>query len=191
MTAQLDVLTEGYVGDRVAGTVVAIRDGDVVAVVDPGMVADRGRIIGPLADLGIAPDEVTDVVFSHHHPDHTVNAALFQRARIHDFQATYVDDQWIDREFEDGVARLSASVGLLLTPGHTPQDLTTVVETDDGLVVCTHLWWSVDGPLVDPYAEDAGVLQASRELVLELGPALIVPGHGAPFAPHDRLLGHE
>jgi glyoxylase-like metal-dependent hydrolase (beta-lactamase superfamily II) len=191
VTAQLDVLTEGYVGDRVAGTVVAIRDGDLVAVVDPGMVADRGRILGPLADLGIAPDAVTDIVFSHHHPDHTVNAALFQRARIHDFQATYVDDEWIDREFENGVARLSASVRLLLTPGHTPQDLTTVVETDDGLVVCTHLWWSVDGPLEDPYAEDAALLRASRDLVLDLRPAQIVPGHGAPFAPHDRLQAHE
>jgi glyoxylase-like metal-dependent hydrolase (beta-lactamase superfamily II) len=27
---------------------------------------------------------VTDVVFSHHHLDHTVNAALFPAARIHD-----------------------------------------------------------------------------------------------------------
>ena len=56
MSAQLDVLTEGYVGDRVAGTVVLIRDGDLVAVVDPGMVADRLRILGPLDELGIAPE---------------------------------------------------------------------------------------------------------------------------------------
>jgi glyoxylase-like metal-dependent hydrolase (beta-lactamase superfamily II) len=183
VTAQLDVLTVGYVGDRVAGTVVLVRDGDLVAVLDPGMVADRARILDPLAALGVSPEQVTDVVFSHHHPDHTVNAALFQRARIHDFQATYLDDQWISRNFDDGEELLSLSVRLLLTPGHTPQDISTVVQTQQGLVVCTHLWWHANGPLEDPYAEDADTLRASRQLVLDLDPALVVPGHGEPFAP--------
>jgi glyoxylase-like metal-dependent hydrolase (beta-lactamase superfamily II) len=184
MSAQLDVLTEGYIGDRVAGTVALIRDGDLVAVVDPGMVADRLRILGPLDELGVTPDAVTDVVFSHHHPDHTINAALFLQARIHDFWATYIDDQWIHRDFPGGYEQLSPSVRLMLTPGHSPQDISTLVETAEGLVVCTHLWWSATGPAEDPYA-DADQLRASRQRVLDLSPTLIVPGHGAPFAPSD------
>jgi glyoxylase-like metal-dependent hydrolase (beta-lactamase superfamily II) len=88
MSAQLDVLTAGYAElPKVASTVVLIRDGDAVIVVDPGMVADRSLILDPLAALGVDPASVTDVVFSHHHPDHTVNAALFLRARVHDFWA--------------------------------------------------------------------------------------------------------
>jgi glyoxylase-like metal-dependent hydrolase (beta-lactamase superfamily II) len=72
MSAQLDVLTAGCAAiPRVASTVVLIRDGDAVIVVDPGMVADRSRILGPLADLGVDPADVTDVVFSRHHPDQT------------------------------------------------------------------------------------------------------------------------
>jgi glyoxylase-like metal-dependent hydrolase (beta-lactamase superfamily II) len=43
----------------------------------------------------------------------------------------------------------------------------------------------VDGPAVDPRAEDQGALERSRARLLELGPALIVPGHGAPFRPAD------
>jgi glyoxylase-like metal-dependent hydrolase (beta-lactamase superfamily II) len=183
VTASVDVLSVGYADERVAGTVVLIRDGELVAVVDPGMVADRGRILGPLADLGLAADEVTDVVFSHHHPDHTVNAALFTNAPVHDFQATYDGDEWIDREFEDGVCSLSPSVRLMLTPGHTPQDISTLVTTEAGLVVCTHLWWTADGPLEDPFSPDAAELAASRRAVLDLEPVLIVPGHGAPFTP--------
>lgn len=187
MTARLDVLTSGYASDRVAGTVVLVRDTtgpqELIAVVDPGMVADRQRILGPIADLGTTADEVTDVIFSHHHPDHTVNAALFPNAPVHDFQATYDGDRWIEREFTDGFARLSPSVRLMLTPGHTPQDLSTLVDTDDGLVVCTHLWWSAEGPLADPYAPDADLLRESRQRVLDLSPTLIVPGHGEPFAP--------
>jgi glyoxylase-like metal-dependent hydrolase (beta-lactamase superfamily II) len=119
----------------------------------------------------------------HHHPDHTLNAALFTDARFHDFQAIYHDDVWLDRQFTDDVSHLSESVWLLLTPGHTPQDVSTVVETDAGLVVCTHLWWSEVGPADDPFAPDRDLLRASRERVLSLRPTLIVPGHGEPFAP--------
>jgi glyoxylase-like metal-dependent hydrolase (beta-lactamase superfamily II) len=133
----------------------------------------------------VAADAVTDVVFSHHHPDHTLNAALFENARFHDFQAIYKDDLWTARDFSRGsdVYDLSTSVRMLLTPGHSPQDITTLVETDDGMVACTHLWWSEKGPADDPYALDREVLRASREKVLALNPFLVVPGHGGSFAP--------
>ncbi len=64
--------------------------------------------------------------------------------------------------------------------------MSTIVETADGTVVCTHLWWHENGPADDPYAPDREVLRASRERVLAREPALIVPGHGAPFVPGDR-----
>jgi glyoxylase-like metal-dependent hydrolase (beta-lactamase superfamily II) len=179
--AELVVLTEGYADERVASTVVLVHDGDLIAIVDPGMVASRAAILDPLAAAGVRVEDVTDVVFSHHHPDHTLNAALFPAARFHDHQAIYVDDVWDDRPAEG--YQLSPSVRLLETPGHTPQDITTAVTTDDGLVVCTHLWWSAAGPLEDPFAPDADVLRASRERVLALDPVLVVPGHGAAFAP--------
>lgn len=187
MAAELNVLTAGYVGQRVASTVVLVRDGDVTAVVDPGMVASRDRILAPLAELGVAPEAVTDVVFSHHHPDHTLNAALFPEARFHDFWAVYQDDVWTTRRLaeEPGGWRLSPSIRLLYTPGHSEEDLSTIVDTDDGLVVCTHAWWTAEGPAADPYAPSEQVLAESRAKLLGLAPALIVPGHGAPFTP-DR-----
>ena len=40
-----------------------------------------------------------------------------------------------------------------------------------------------EGPEIDPLAEDQALLEASRAAVLALGPVLVVPGHGAPFAP--------
>jgi glyoxylase-like metal-dependent hydrolase (beta-lactamase superfamily II) len=183
MTARLDVLCAGYAADRVASTVVLIRDQGAVIVVDPGMVAGRQQILGPLAELGVDPASVSEVVFSHHHPDHTLNAALFERARFHDFWAIYQDDTWTDRP-ADGF-ELSPSVTLMTTPGHTAQDITTLVATDDGLAACTHLWWFREGPVVDPLAEDQELLVRSRARLLERSPALIVPGHGAPFGLAD------
>lgn len=181
MAARLDVLVCGYANDRVASTVTLIREGACVVVVDPGMVADRCQILEPMRALGVTAGEVSDVVISHHHPDHTINVALFEHARVHDFWAIYEGDQWTDRE-ADGF-RLSESISLMATPGHTPQDISTLVETDDGLVACTHLWWSADGPVADPLAADQPLLDRSRQRLLALSPVLVVPGHGAPFAP--------
>jgi len=99
--------------------------------------------------------------------------------------ATYVADLWIDRH--DDESGLSDSVRLLRTPGHSAEDITTLVQTDSGLTVLTHLWWHADGPAEDPYAPDRAVLRRSREQVLALAPSLIIPGHGAPFTPHASI----
>ena len=136
--ATWSLLHAGYVSPGVAGTVVLVVEGDMVAVVDPGMVADRSRILDPLGAAGYAAGDVTDVVLSHHHPDHTLNAALFASASVHDFQAVYRNDEWTRRP-ADGVL-LSPSVRLLHVPGHTPQDIATVIATADGVAVCTHAW---------------------------------------------------
>jgi glyoxylase-like metal-dependent hydrolase (beta-lactamase superfamily II) len=174
------LLHGGYTGDRVGSSVVLVRDGDALIVVDPGMVASRSRILDPLRDLGVAPEAVTHVVLSHHHPDHTVNVALFPVVPVHDVQAAYEGDVWTRRPPEG--LQLAPSVRLLATPGHTPQDVTTLVGTPDDVVALTHLWWTARGPEEDPYAPDREQLRQQRERVLELV-TLVVPGHGEPFRP--------
>ena len=56
MTAELHVLSVGYADERVASTVVLVRDGEHLVVVDPGMVSHRGKILDPIAALGLEPD---------------------------------------------------------------------------------------------------------------------------------------
>jgi glyoxylase-like metal-dependent hydrolase (beta-lactamase superfamily II) len=68
---------------------------------DPGVVASRANLLAALAKHGPEAADVTDVVLSHHHPDHTVNAALFPNARIHDHWAIYSGDRWTDRDAEN------------------------------------------------------------------------------------------
>jgi glyoxylase-like metal-dependent hydrolase (beta-lactamase superfamily II) len=177
--ATVDVLFTGYTGDRVAGTVSLIRDGDLVAIVDPGMVPNRSAILDPLRALGVEPAVVTDVILSHHHPDHTVNIALFENARVHDHWAIYQNDVWTHRPAEG--FQLSPAVRLLETPGHTAQDITTLVETAGGTVALTHLWWD-ESSESDPLAQDLTELFVQRKRVLEVA-SRIVPGHGAAFVP--------
>lgn len=180
IAAEFRVLFTGYVGDTVASTVSFVRDGEVLAVIDPGMTPQPADILGPLKSLIDSPEAVTDVVLSHHHPDHTLNAALFPKARFHDFWAIYQGAHWTSRAAEG--YSLSPSIHLIETPGHTPQDITTLVTTSDGVVAFTHLWWSAEGPPDDPLASDLASLHRNRARVLELA-QLIVPGHGGPFKP--------
>lgn len=175
--ATVDVLFSGYVGDRVAGTVSLVRSGSFVGIVDPGMVPQRGVITDPLEELGVEAESVTDVVLSHHHPDHCVNIALFPNARVHDHWAVYEGDVWISRPAEG--LELAPGVSLIETPGHTPQDITTLVDSDEGVVALTHLWWNAASES-DPLAHDADELHRQRARVLELA-LVIIPGHGPAF----------
>jgi len=186
-SATVHVLQAGYAreaadGEHVGSTVTLIQDGTGVIIVDPGMVSSRQGLLSELAAHRVAPEAVTDVVFSHHHPDHTVNAALFPAARIHDHWAIYDGDLWISRE-ADGYA-LSPSVRLMATPGHSAEDITTLAATPGGVHACTHAWWASDGPADDPFAPDRAVLAASRARILAVA-AVIIPGHGPAFTPDD------
>ncbi|HEX9863687.1 MAG TPA: MBL fold metallo-hydrolase [Acidimicrobiia bacterium] len=180
MATTFHLLTAGYGGDRVASTVSLVESGSSLVVIDPGMVSSVSAILDPITQLGRTAEEVTDVVLSHHHPDHTMNVALFPNARVHDHWAIYRDDVWTARPAEG--FEVAENVILWETPGHTVQDITTIVRDGERTLAFTHLWWYEDAPFHDPLCTDPDGLHAGRERVLEVA-TLIVPGHGAPFAP--------
>jgi glyoxylase-like metal-dependent hydrolase (beta-lactamase superfamily II) len=144
------------------------------------MVSSTSVILDPIVEFGLSPAEVTDVVISHHHPDHTINIALFPNARVHDHWAIYKDDVWTTRPAEG--FEVAEGVVLWETPGHTGQDITTIVADGEQTIAFSHLWWYESAPFDDPLATDPGGLHAGRERVLEVA-TLIVPGHGEPFQP--------
>ena len=177
---KVDLLHAGYAGDRVGSSVVLVRDGDARIVVDPGMVARRATASSIRSRRSTSPPKsVTHVFLSHHHPDHTINVALFPNAEVVDFWARYIADEWLDHD-GDGY-RLSPHAQLWLTPGHTAEDASLIVEADDGVYAMTHLWWREDRtPEVDPLADDQAAIEAGRARVLAAAD-IVIPGHGGPF----------
>lgn len=173
------LLHPGYTGDRVGSSIALVLDGDARIVVDPGMVANRARILDPLAAHEVAPESVTHVFLSHHHPDHTINIALFPNAEVVDFWARYKDDLWLDHD-GDGY-RLSPHAQLWLTPGHTAEDASLIVDADDGIYAMTHLWWHQDrSPEIDPLGDDQAAIEAGRARILAVAD-VVIPGHGGAF----------
>jgi glyoxylase-like metal-dependent hydrolase (beta-lactamase superfamily II) len=109
--------------------------------------------------------------------------ALFPNAEIVDFWARYREDLWLDHD-GDGY-RLSPHSQLWLTPGHSEEDASLIVEADDGVYAMTHLWWHADRtPALDPFASDQAALERGRERVLAAAD-VVIPGHGAPFRVRD------
>lgn len=177
------LLVTGSLGAQIYSTCSLVIDGEQVIVIDPGLAASQNAITQPLRKMGLSPDDVTDVVISHHHPDHTLNVGLFPKTRVHDHWAIYdFRGRW-DSVDCDG-RQVSPNVRLMRTPGHSAEDLSTVVQTVHGVYVATHAWWTASEPVDDPYSPDLQALRASRGRILEIAD-VIVPGHGPPFRPDE------
>ena len=97
------------------------RDGDRVVLFDAGSGPDfmptAGHLALALDALGVAPEEVTDVVFTHAHPDHLwgvlddFDEPLFASAQHHMGQTEWA--YWTDPTLPDRIAadRLTFAVG--------------------------------------------------------------------------------
>ena len=59
------------------------------------------------------------------------------------------------------------------------EDISTVVDTEDGVVVLTHLWWTAESES-DPRGVNLDLLHEHRARVLQIADR-IVPGHGPAF----------
>lgn len=170
---------------KVASTVSLVQgDNNFVLIADPGMAAPGiwDGILAELSGRGLAPEDVTHIFISHHHPDHTTQLGLFPNASLVDFWATYKDDIWSDHPNNYDIA---PGVTVVRTPGHTDEDASLMVDTAEGIYALTHLWWTPGyEPKEDPLAEDAHGIEHSRKIVSAQAD-WIVPGHGALFH-HDR-----
>lgn len=100
----------------------------------------RKTLASQLAEIGVKPEEVTHIAFSHMHADHVGNANAFTRARLYiqetEYEAAFgpnaskfgFDPSNYDRLRSDVVLKLNGdydvfgdgSVTILSTPGHTP-----------------------------------------------------------------------
>jgi glyoxylase-like metal-dependent hydrolase (beta-lactamase superfamily II) len=186
--ATVDVLIPGHVKDTPAGksvhpSVSLVRDGDLVIVVDPGILDDPALLTDALAAQQVGVDDVTHVFVTHHHLDHTRHVGMFPRALVVDVDSIYDGSLWLDHD-GDGY-HLSDDVSVIETPGHAQECAALVVRTEDGTVVLTHAWWFADmSPERDPLAWSQEALDRSRERILEIAD-VVVPGHGPAFRPAD------
>jgi N-acyl homoserine lactone hydrolase len=84
----IDILVQGFPGKSVChgglgwSTIVLLRGRGRTGLIDVGSFGIRRPLIQRLAERGLKPADVTDVMLTHSHHDHAVNWTLFRRSRI-------------------------------------------------------------------------------------------------------------
>jgi glyoxylase-like metal-dependent hydrolase (beta-lactamase superfamily II) len=152
--ARVDLVAQGFTirsdQTRLGLSTVALVRGERTTVVDAGTYGRRAWIIEGLRALGVAPEDVDGLAFTHLHWDHMQNLDLFPNATIylHPAELAYMRDRgdWATmrylgpvlaerevREVEEGYA-VEPGVTIIDTPGHTGGSMSVLVDTPEGTV---------------------------------------------------------
>lgn len=222
----IDILVQGFPGKSVChgglgwSSIVLLRGHGRVALVDVGAFGIRGALIAHLASRGLAPRDVTDVILTHSHFDHSVNWVLFSHARIvigaaeldwsvaEPWGETPVPELYV-RELKawPTVATVADGEEVLpgvtahLAPGHTPGCLVFVLQGEEHDVVFIGDAAKNRAELVSRTTDmtyDPAVSARSIELIWQLwrrrAGTVVIPGHDLPMLQDDgatRYIGQR
>jgi glyoxylase-like metal-dependent hydrolase (beta-lactamase superfamily II) len=209
----IDIVVQGFPGKSVChgglgwSSVVLLRAHGRVALIDAGSFGMRTMLIKRLADRGLKPADITDLLLTHSHHDHSVNWTLFSQARIvigAEELAWSLQEPWGEtpvpelyvRELNSWPTLHRATEGeevfpgitAYLAPGHTPGHLIFVLRTAERDVIFTGDAAKNRAELVSGTTDmtyDAAISKASIDAIWTLWRrrpgTIVVPGHDVPM----------
>ncbi len=222
--AEIDIIVHGYPGKSVChggmgfSTIVLVRRDKRLAVVDVGSFGQRYLIREQLEERGLKPEDVTDVLLTHSHYDHSINWTLFKDANIvisceelewsvtEPWGETVVPELYVrelqtwptTRTVEDG-DEVFPGMTAHVTPGHTPGSTVFVLDAGERDVVFTGDACKNRAELMSRAADmsyDQAVSRASIEAIwgfwTRKSGSVLVPGHDLPMVLEDgapRYIG--
>jgi N-acyl homoserine lactone hydrolase len=165
-------------------------------LVDPGLIMQGAPVIGALAELGVDPNDVKDVILTHLHFDHAEGLAGWpmRRTYVHKLETEAPYAQLVAgvlemanlEVLEGEKGEIEPGLRWIRTPGHSDGLISLLVDTDDGLVVIAS---DCVGPLPEYFdemdlPEDFGPereeLLRQWKRIRDLDPAVVIPGHNPP-----------
>jgi N-acyl homoserine lactone hydrolase len=213
----VEIIVQGYPGKSVChgglgwSTLTLIRGNGRVAVVDTGPFGYRNLIREGLAEHGLKPSDVTDLLLTHCHHDHSVNWVMFKNARIYigademewatklEWGANAVPEFYVAelakwpncRTVRDG-EQIWPDLKTYLAPGHTPGCLIFVLEGAGHDLIFTGDSAKNRAELVSRDTDmtfDKKVSAASIEMIWshwrKKPGTIVLPGHDRPMVLKD------
>jgi N-acyl homoserine lactone hydrolase len=218
-TYDMDIIVSGFPGKSVChgglgwSTIVLLRGtggggaAGRIALIDAGSFGMRNLLIDGLAARGLVPADVTDLLLTHSHHDHSVNWTLFPTARIviGDAELTWsLQEPWGRTPVPElyvkelntwpTLVRVQAGAEAMpgitthLAPGHTPGCLVYVLAGAGHDIIFTGDAAKNRAELMSGNTDmtyDATVSRASIEMIWDLWRrrpgSVLVPGHDLPM----------
>jgi glyoxylase-like metal-dependent hydrolase (beta-lactamase superfamily II) len=211
---RIDIIVQGYPGKTVChgglgwSTIALLRGHGKVVLIDVGSFGQRQPIQDRLKVHGLTPGDVTDVLLTHSHWDHSVNWVMFPAARVligADELAWSVQEPWgttpvpelYVRELANSAqtCRVHAGDAILPSisahdaPGHTPGHLIFMLEGQDYDVIFTGDAAKNRAEMLSRSADmtyDPSVSRRSIDSIWALWTrkpgSILLPGHDLPIA---------
>jgi glyoxylase-like metal-dependent hydrolase (beta-lactamase superfamily II) len=193
MPAEVKILIEGCTNADTVGetgqektqpTITLVRDGDLIMVVDPGILESQQVLIDALAKENLTIEDVNVVCITHSHIDHYRNIGMFPNAKTLEYFGL-----WSNDTVETWPENFTSNIQILHTPGHDYTCITLFITTrpESGypgvVAICGDVFWKENypqNPKDDAYASNTDKLQESRQTVLKMAD-WIIPGHGKMY----------
>ncbi len=209
----IDIVVQGFPGKSVChgglgwSTVLLMRAHGRIALIDTGGFSMRTMLIKRLAERGVKPADVTDLLLTHSHHDHSVNWTLFSKARVvigaHELEWSLTVPWGIGPVPELYMRELNTwptlhkvaegeeafpGITARLAPGHTPGCLLFVLGTAERDVIFTGDAAKNRAELVSGTTDmtyDPAISKQSIDLIWTLWRkrpgTIVVPGHDVPM----------
>ncbi|MFH1358256.1 MAG: MBL fold metallo-hydrolase [archaeon] len=196
--AEIKVLIPGYHARdddeklRISSSAILIKSNKNI-IVDTASFLEKDNLINELKKENLTPKDIDIVILTHMHFDHMMNTNLFENAKIfcklrknYPGQFHNIKEGYLQRSdlFEN--TEIAKDVKILLTPGHTEDMISLLVETSKGKVAIAGDAIP-DEKSADPNTEvnpnfvsDVEDFKKSRDKILKIAD-YIIPGHGDMF----------
>ncbi len=209
----ITIMVQGYPGKSVChgalgwSTIVLLRGHGRTALIDTGSFGQRQLILGGLKAAGLTPADVTDVLLTHSHWDHSLNWVMFPTARVHidggeldwalkePWGVTPVPELYV-RELAASQQKVRIEAGDTVlpgitahaAPGHTPGHVffllsgpeRDVIFTGDAAKNRAEIVSLVADMTYDPAISKQSMLEICAVWARKPG-TVLVPGHDAPM----------
>jgi N-acyl homoserine lactone hydrolase len=208
----IDILVQGFPGRTVChgglgwSTVALVRGQGRVVLIDAGNFGMRRVIAGRLAAHGLTAADVTDVILTHAHYDHSINWPMFASSRVligkqelawavaqpighHTIPEFYLRELAVSKQLhgvevaEEVLPGLTAYAG----PGHTPGHLVYVLDGERDVIFCGDAaknraeLLSREADMTMNAADSRRTIARIWDLWRKKPGSILVPGHDVPM----------
>jgi glyoxylase-like metal-dependent hydrolase (beta-lactamase superfamily II) len=210
LPASVHVFERGWLSSN---NVLLIDDDDTATLVDTGYVSHRDQTLA-LVQASLDGRRLARIVNTHLHSDHCGGNAHLQRASgariaippgLADAVARWDEDQLTfratgqqcERFTHDELLQPDSTLvmgmrewRILAAPGHDPHSIMLWDAADGILISADALWQHGFGGIFPEIEGESGFAEqaAMLDLIGQLAPRLVIPGHGAPFSDVDAAL---